>query len=319
MKIPSIAVAAVLAACGSKDAAPTAAPVPDAVHVLGAGSEPRQLLRYRVAKGTTNAVDLALDVDIDASGQGGPLPTLVMTSEMVAEDVLPDGSTKLRTTITNVTARDRPGGAITADQMAEQTGLMRGLILRGTLAPDGVLRELTVDSGGRVLPPGLTAQLDTLSKSFEQVAMPLPRTPVGPGASWLYNKTFTQSGMAMTTTTTFTLTAIAGDTLTFESATFVSGKDQTVTQGDQTIQLSKISGKGSGKGTVDLAKMAMTGELLAELGSDMSAQGESTRMTMKMATRLSPAIAPERALPPPPAGSAAPISPAGSAAPKPAP
>ena len=82
---------------------------------------------------------------------------------------------------------------------------------------------------------------------------------------------------------------------------------------------SKISGKGSGKGTVDLAKMAMTGELLAELGSDMSAQGESTRMTMKMATRLSPAIAPERVLPPPPAGSAAPMSPAGSAAPKPAP
>ncbi len=327
MKMSSIAVAVLLAACGSKDAAPAAAPGPDSVQVLGAGSEPRQVLRYHVAKGTTNAVDLALDVDIDASGQGGPLPTLVMTSELVAEDVLSDGSTKLRTTITNVTARDRPGGAITAAQMAEQTGLMRGLILRGILGPDGVLRELAVDTGGRVLPPGLISQLDTLSKSFEQVAMPLPRTAVGPGASWLHSKTFTQSGMEMTTTTTFTLTAIAGDTLTFESATLVSGKDQTVNQSGQQIQLSKISGKGSGKGTVDLSNMAMTGELLAELGSDMSAQGESTRMTMKMATRLTPAGSPDPATgsgtAPPPAGSGSGVPPppagSGSAVTKPSP
>jgi len=313
MKTSSIAVALVVAACGSKEAPPPA-PALDGVQVVGAGSEPRQLLRYHVAKGTTNVVDLALDVDIDASGQGGPLPTLVMTTEMVAEDVLPDGSTRLRTTITNVTARDRPGGAITAAQMAEQSELMRGLILRGTLAPDGVLRDLKVDAGGRVLPPGLTAQLDTLSKSFEQVAMPLPRTPVGPGASWLYSRTLTQSGMVMTTTTTFTLVAIDGDKLTFESATLVSGEDQAVTQGSATIQLSKISGKGSGKGTVDLSRMSMTGELLAELGSDMSVQGETTRMSMKMATRLSPT--PPAGSAPPPADPAVPTPPA---APKPAP
>ena len=33
----------------------------------------------------------------------------------------------------------------------------------------------------------------------------------------------------------------------------------------------------------------MTGELSAELSADMSAEGESTRMVMKMVTRLSPA------------------------------
>lgn len=305
MKISPLAAALILAACSSKEAPPAATPSPDGVLVLGAGSEPRQVLRYHVAKGTTNLVDLALDVDIDAGGQGGPLPTLVMTSEMTADELLPDGSTKLRTTITNVTARDRAGSAITAEQMAEQTELMRGLVLRGTLVPEGMLRDLHVDAGGRVLPPGLTAQLDTLSKSFEQVAMPLPRTPVGAGASWQHSRTFTQSGMVMTTTTTFRLIAIDGDTLTFESATLVGGADQTVTQGSATIQLSKISGKGSGKGTVDLSRMAMTGELLAELGSDMSAQGETTRMNMKMVTRLSPTPTPT----PTP----------GSAAPKPAP
>jgi hypothetical protein len=291
MKMLSIAAAIVLVACG-KEAPPAATPSPDGVKVPVAGAEPRVLLRYHVAKGTTSQVELALDVDIDASGQGGPLPTLVMTSEIVADEVLPDGSTKVRTTITEVTARDRPNSPVTADQMAEQTALMRGLVLRGTLAPSGTLRDLQVDTSGKVLPPGLTAQLDTLSKSFEQVAMPLPATPVGVGASWIHSKTFDQSGMVMTTTTTFTLTALAGDTLTFESATLVSGKDQSVTQGGQTIDLKNISGKGSGKGTVDLSRMTMTGELIAEFGSDMSSQGENTRMNMKMATRMSPPAAP---------------------------
>jgi len=290
MKILSIAIAIALLACGKgKEATPAPPPPEGGVRVLVAGSEPRQQLRYHVAKGTTNQIELALDVDIDAAGQGGALPTFVMTSEMVADEVLPDGSVLVRTTISDVSARDRGGAAVTAEQLTEQTQLMRGLVLRGTLAPEGTLRDTKVDTAGKVLPPGIAAQLDTLTKSFEQVAMPLPRTPVGVGASWMHTRTIAQSGMTMLTTTTVKLTAIAGDLLTFESATVVSGTDQSVTQNGTTIKLSNISGSGSGKGTVDLSRMVMSGELIAEFGSDMSADGETTRMTMKMVTRLSPA------------------------------
>jgi len=288
MKIQSIAVAIALLACGKGKEPTPAPPAPGSVQVLVAGSEPRQLLRYHVAKGTTNLVELALDVDLDAGGQGGPLPTLVMTSEMVVEDVLADGSATVRTTITGVSARDRVGGAITADQMAEQTQLMRGLVLRATLAPEGTLRDPKVETAGKVLPPGITAQLDTLSKSFEQIAMPLPQTPVGVGASWLHTRPIVQDGMTMLTTTTFTLRGIDGDLLTFDSSTVVSGEEQSVTQGGTTIKLTNVRGSGSGKGTVDLSRMTMTGELVAELGSDMSAEGETTRMRMKTVTRLAP-------------------------------
>jgi len=185
MKIGSIAFAIVCAAaCGKgKDSAPAAVPSGDGVQLITAGGEPRRVLRYHVAKGTSSAVELALDVDIDAAGQSNPLPTLVMTSELVADDVLPDGSIKMRTTIGEVTARERAGSPVTAEQMTEQTRMMSGLVMRGTLSPDGSLREMKVDSSGRVLPPGITAQLETLSKSFEQVAMPLPPAPIGPGSS----------------------------------------------------------------------------------------------------------------------------------------
>jgi len=292
MKIWPIALAIALhtAGCGKdKEAAPPGPPPGDGIQVITAGNEPRQVLRYKVAQGTTSQLELALDVDIDAAGQGGPLPTLVMTSEVVAEVVLPDGSMKMRTTIGEVTARERAGSPVTAEQMAEQTRLMTGLVLRGSLSPDGTLRDLEVDTAGKVLPPGITAQLETLGRSFEQVAMPLPTTPVGVGASWIHKRHVDQNGMKMLTATTFTLTALAGDVVTFQSATVVSGKDQTVTQGTQTLDLKNISGKGTGNGTVDLSRMSMTGELAAEMTSDMSAQGETTRMTMKMVTRVQPA------------------------------
>lgn len=291
MKIGSIAVAIVCAAAcaNSKEAAPAGPPPGDGVQVINPGNEPRRALRYHIAKGTTTALELALDVDIDAAGQGGPLPTLVMTSELVADDVLDDGSMRMRTTIGEVSARERAGSPVTAEQMAEQTRLMSGLVMRGTLSPDGALREMKVDTAGKVLPPGITAQLETLSKSFEQVAMPLPAAPVGVGASWIHTRHITQNGMSMLTATTFTLTAIEGDLLTFQSATVVRGKDQTVIQAGQAIDMKNVGGKGAGKGTVDLSRMMMTGELSAELAADMSAEGESTHMVMKMVTRIAPA------------------------------
>jgi hypothetical protein len=292
MKIPSIACAIVLAVACGKDKAPPPPPViNDPVQVVTPGAEPRQVLHYRLAKGSRSLIELALDVDIDAGGQGGPLPTLVMSSEIVADDVLPDGSFAVHTTILDIRARSRSGSPVTAEQMSEQTQLMRGLTLRGTLTPNGALRDLKVDTGATTLPPGLHAQLDTLSRSFQQVAMPLPLTPVGAGAQWLHTKTLDESGIKMTTATTVTLKAIEGDKLTFQSTTVVSGKDQSVTQDDTTIDLKNVSGKGAGSGTVDLSRMVMTGELAAEFGADMSAQGENTRMGMKMVTRVTPGTA----------------------------
>lgn len=292
MKISSIAIAVVLAVGCGKDKAPPPPPViNDPVQVVTPGAEPRQVLQYRLAKGTKSLVELALDVDIDAGGQGGPLPTLVMSSEIVTDDVLPDGTFAIHTTILDISARTRTGSPVTAEQMTEQTQLMRGLILRGTLTPNGTLRDLAVDTSGKTLPPALTAQLATLSRSFQQVAMPLPLTPVGVGAQWLHTKMLDESGIKMTTATTVTLTAIDGDKLTFQSTTSVSGKDQSVTQAETTIDLKNVSGKGSGKGTIDLSRMVMTGELVAEFGADMSAQGENTRMGMKMVTRITPTTA----------------------------
>lgn len=285
-----IALAAAIGACGG-DRPPPPVVSPGAVQVLSPGTGPRQLLRYHVTKGARQRLELSLDVDLDAGGQGGPLPGLVVTNELAIDDVLPDGAARVRTTITDVAARDREGSPISADAMATQTQLMRGLVFTGTLSPEGVLRDVAADTQGRQLPPALANQLDTLAKSFEQVAMPLPATPVGAGATWLHTRAVDQGGMKMSTATTIALVSLDGDTLGFTSTTLVTGKDQAITQQGTTIALSNIKGTGSGAGTVDLARMVMTGELSADFAADMTSDGQTARMGMKMVTRIRPAPA----------------------------
>jgi hypothetical protein len=292
MKVCSIAVAIALAA-GCQEKASDSPPKPpvaivptDGLELLREGAMPRRALRYHVAKGTTTPVEMVLDVDMTAAGQGGPLPTMTMEIEIAGDDVKPDGSMSVRTTIHKVTASDRPGSTIAADKIGTQ--LMEGIVLRGTLAPTGTLSEMKLDTAGAELPPGITQQLGTLSKSFEQAAMPLPTPPVGIGAEWRQRKTIVQNGMTMVTLTTLTVTGMEGDKVTFTSATEVTGPDQSLSQGGTAIAIKHLRGHGTGTGTIDLARMVIAGEFTAEFTSDMSSEGQDATMVMKMVTKMTP-------------------------------
>ena len=293
-----VLVAAVTIGCGKSSAKAPPPPPADGVQDLNPGAEPREPLRYALTKGTRSAVELALDVDINAGGQGGPLPTLAMTTDIAILDVASDGTATLQTTIRDVVARERAGSPISADTMTTQTQVMRGLVMTGKLAPNGRLVDMKVDLGGRALPPGLASQLDTLSKSFEQVAMPLPAAPVGTGAIWMHTKELDQGGMKMTTATTVTLVGRTADTFQFTSTTVVAGKDQSVTQAGTTVEVKDLHGSGSGKGTVDLGKVTLTGDITAEFTADMSSQGQTASMGMKMTTRMTPAASAPPSTPP---------------------
>ena len=313
MQFLSIALAiALVSGCGKDQPAPPAPPPAEGIELVSPGAEPRRELRYRLARGATTLDELSLEVDIDAGGQGGTLPTLILRTELATQDVLADGSMTVKRTILDVEARDRPGGAIQAAQMTEQLQLMKGLTLIGTISPRGKPSGVHVDAAGQQLPPAIGAQLDSLIRSFEQVTMPLPAEPVGIGASWRHRKPVDQYGIKMQTLTTIVLTAIDGDRLTFTSTTRVEGADQAVTQGGTTIEVTGIGGVGAGGGSMDLSRMAMTGELTAELTSEMRSGGETARMRMKMTTRITPASAE-----PAPAPAPAPAPGAAAAAPVP--
>jgi len=269
----------------SGSAAGTAGTVKDGLEVLSEGTAPKRLLRYAVPKGTHTPIEMALDVDIDA-GIKQNAPTMVIGMDISVDDVTSDGKMTLRSEITGVTARDRPG-AISAAMLKGSLDLMTGTKMTAIVGPDGSFHDASLEVGPKT-PPAMKEQLSSMTGNLERVAMQLPKVPVGVGAKWRATKQLEQNGMNMTTTTTFEITAIDGDKISYKSTVAVTGPDQTISTGGISAKISSITGGGGGSGTIDLAKLALTGTHEVSFGATMAAGGETTPLKTQMKLVLSP-------------------------------
>ncbi|HSD89915.1 MAG TPA: DUF6263 family protein [Kofleriaceae bacterium] len=281
--------AVLVLAVACKKSAPDSPSEPPDLQMVSAGSEPRKLLRYRIPKSSTQGLEVAADMTLTAGEMGGPLPTIVMTMLVAVEDVGRDQRMKLRTTIVDATARERDDSKIPAAALSGQLDTMKGIAIESMLSPEGRLTKPQVE-GSKQLTEEIAKQLSGLTASFENVMMPLPNEPVGVGAVWRNSRPIEQNGMKLTSVNTFTLTAIDGDKLTFTIDTDVHGDDQTVKQGDLSVEIKDITGTGTGHGTLTLTKLDMTNELTAEFRSQMKSPGDDapTRMTISSVTHIKP-------------------------------
>jgi hypothetical protein len=222
-----------------------------------------------------------MELDLDAGGRGGKMPTLIMSLTIAVEDVLAGGTAKVQTTVDKARVQEREGSAIPIAAVENMTQMLTGMTYTAELSPDGKL------SGAKVLSAHsqtMAKELSQFTQGLEQVAMRMPGAPVGVGAKWINRKTTTQNDITLTTVTTITITAIDGDKVTFASTSTVSAPDQTVQQGGISASIKDIGGGGSGKGVVDLSKMTMIGEVTAEFRGTMLSQGSAgnLRIAMKM-------------------------------------
>src|SRR5512143_1350013 len=69
---------------------------PANLQMVSAGNEPRKVLRYRIPKGTSQGLELSVDMNLTAGEMGGQLPTIAMSMLVAVEDVAPNGEMKLR-------------------------------------------------------------------------------------------------------------------------------------------------------------------------------------------------------------------------------
>jgi hypothetical protein len=256
------------------------------LEMLSEGAEPKKALRYKVPKGSKTPVEFAMDMDIDA-GMQMSMPTLVMLMDIGVDEVAADGKMKLRSTVTNVTARDRPGASVKASTINGQLDMLNGLAMTATLAPDGTIKDANME-GGKTLPEAMKTQMGSMSQNLEQVAIPLPTVPIGVGAKWKAAKTIEQNGMKMTTVNTVEITALDGDKMSFKTTSDITGPDQSIHQGGTTVDMEDIAGGGTGKGTIDLGKLVMNADIDIHYSAKMKAQGESAPLTMKMKMVLTP-------------------------------
>jgi hypothetical protein len=270
MRSRIIAVLAGLALVSCKSDPPPKPIVESNVELVQRGAVPQRVLRYHIAKGTATTVEVGIEADV----MGRKSPSITTTLAMLGDDVLPDGRMVVRSTVKSTRAKTPDG----SDVPAELVSVFDGISIIATVSPVGTLSDTKLDMAGKTLPPELDAQVQALTKSFEQVAMVLPDGPVGVGASWKTRKTIEQNKMTMTAVTTITVTAIDGDKISFTRSSAISGPDQTLVVPPQSVLLKNIAGTGTAKGTVDLAKFAITSEANDEYHADAADPATPTQL-----------------------------------------
>ena len=268
------------------------------LQIVSRGSEPRRSLRYQVPKGTTQKLDLAVDMKISAGDMGGALPTIVMSLTIVVEDVVPVGM-KLRTTVVDAAARDRDESRVAPEALTGALDMLRGVELTSTLTPNGRVFATKLDTGAKEINASAKSQLAALTSSVDGLMMPLPDDPVGVGAVWRSSRPIEQNEMKLTAVSTIEVTALEGDKLVFAIDTAIHGDDQRVEQSGMTVEIKDVIGTGTGTGTIDLRTLAVTSELSTELRSEMQATGETatTPMRMSVMSKVSPRSAAPAPLP----------------------
>src|SRR5262245_48809857 len=100
---------ALASACSSKKSEPPPPAPHEGIEIVRPGAMPHQPLRYQLAAGVRTGVEMEVDIDIVTPTFQRTMPTTVTVMELGADDVLPDGSAKVRTTILRASARERPG------------------------------------------------------------------------------------------------------------------------------------------------------------------------------------------------------------------
>lgn len=270
---------------GCKDKTPPPAPPPSDLVVVSPGVLPQQLLHYQLAKGTRTTLELELEGKLGAGEITSAAPPLVFTLEVFCEDVAADGKMKLVTTIKDLVtnaAPDQPG----APRAIADAATLKGLAITATLAPDGTLSNVAAQVADKQLSDNAKAQVDQLVQAMPKLAMPLPPTPVGIGAKWRSSRPLgPASPLALTSVTTIDISGIAGSTITYELTSTVHGDDQIVKQDGTDVDVKGITGTATGHGTFDLAKLALTGTLSAELHMDMTTGSDRTPMVMSLDLR----------------------------------
>jgi hypothetical protein len=251
---------------------------------VSAGAEPRQLLRYHPVAGTTQKLEVTIDIELDAGGMGGPMPSLVMTVVVSVDAQLPTGAAKLHATIESVVARDVPDSKVAASSLGPSIEPMKGVAFDALLSPNGRLTVLSLEAQSQKLPPSTRSALASLVNSFEQTMLPLPDVPVGPGAVWRNSRPINRDGMTLTAVNSVTLETVKGTSFTYGIEASLHGADQIARDGSDSLEVKDIVGTGGGRGTIDLVTLGITSELVSELRTKMISPGEPEPTEMTMAT-----------------------------------
>ena len=242
----AVALAGSVAGCGlfgDDEAAPATEPsttagattttvvAPSEPVLLDPGAEPRTELRMALAEGTETTVAVTTDLAITQTGTGGrrqrlDSPPVTQWITYVVTDVGPDGAAVDMEVV--AAFADDEGTGLDPDAVADLDEALAEVV--------GLTGTATVTDRGRMddvalrAPDDLTSavaeQIDAIEAQVAAMGPPLPTEAVGVGARWEATASTSRQGATITTTTTYTVTAIADGAVSYEATIEVAADPQ---------------------------------------------------------------------------------------------
>jgi hypothetical protein len=263
------------------------------VKLLEAGAEPRKVLRLHPKPGDKQTVLMTMKMGMEmqmgeTQAPAVKLPPMVLTMEATIKDVSPDGDISFDTVISDASVGDEPGAMPqVAEAMKTAMGGVKGLTGKGITSSRGVNKKTEMQK-----PAGADAQMvqvmDQMKDTFANLSTPFPEEAVGAGAKWELRKTVKSQGMTISQIETYQLASLEGDRLSAKATVTQSAANQKIqnpAMAGVKMDLTKMTGKGGGELTLDLAQaMPSAGNLdmHSEMAMSMNTGGQKSAMNMKM-------------------------------------
>lgn len=231
--------------------------------ILSAGASPRRVLRFELRPG--QRVVVAVTTDLSLTQVGTPRdrsiepPPITQTIEYRVRSVGSDGA-MVSFRIVDIVA-DTSGPAKDPTAVLRLTKAMQpvvGTTGSGHIDPLGRFTSVRFD-----LPSGLPAavhdRIQSLPDQMSQLLPQLPSEPVGVGGSWRSADRLAIAGVALTRTSTFTVTSLDGSVLHYRVNLSARARRQALPAAallpGAAVELRSSTLLGTGTGAVDLASL----------------------------------------------------------------
>lgn len=190
------------------------------IEILDPGAAPRQLLRYDLAAGRTDILVVSGSTIRQESEAGPPteivIPDVVHHLELVIDEPV-GGRSDLSLEIVSASLAEGSGLARSeVEEIDRRLEELIGLGGNGTISADGRLRSFDW-SGLDGFDDTVRSGLEALSDQLPGLVPPLPGSAVGVGASWRATSVVTLDGTPTAVTTTYTLEAMLGTLVSYDS------------------------------------------------------------------------------------------------------
>jgi hypothetical protein len=264
-----------------------------AVTVLSTGSGPKRPLRYKAAAGSKERIDLRMEASMSMAMEGmgelnddAPTP-ITMTMDIDVTNVAANGD--ITSTFTFVDASMEGPGLPpgTFDAIRGVTGTI-------TMSDRGLVRAMSFEGA-----KGLNPMIDQLmsSSGLDRMSPPLPEEPLGVGAKWEVTQAVESGGMRIDQQSTYEITAMDAASVTMAMTVRQSAASQALTPPGMPpgVQTTLMSMDGTGTGRMTLADGSLVPRtdmsIDSQMTMDVSAEGQSMRMSMRTAMKMTMAVA----------------------------